>query len=180
MTDGTREQLQLLLNAIDLPGALESVPALIQGLGFVYYSFAFENPHHTTTQSNLPNHWLVQYEQRNFKDVDPVLTHCQGSHLPLLWDAKTFAHKSPIWDVANACGLRHGWVQPVHAGQTHSSLTVLRPRHSVSTQELYDKAAQVIYLAEYLHRVAAAHFSVNGDHAPDEPFSHRLRSRDGQ
>jgi LuxR family transcriptional regulator len=49
------------------------------------------------------------------------------------------------------CGLRHGWVQPIHDQQAHSNLSVLRSHVSVSTEEFYEKAHYVMQLAEQLH-----------------------------
>ncbi len=154
----------------DWPHLLDSLPSLINELGFRFYAFTFVSPTQRENITNYPARWLEYYDLRGYAALDPVPVHCQTSSLPLPWLASTFDKTPEIWTEAQACGLCHGWVQPIHDEHTRSSLSVVRPHVSVSTQELYEKAAQVMWLGELLHR-ASTHFFArpNHDHRPGAP-----------
>ncbi|MGH8439725.1 MAG: autoinducer binding domain-containing protein [Pseudomonas sp.] len=131
---------------------LDNLPLLIEKLGFHYYAFTFISPDQHTYTTNYPASWLEHYNRCGYAVLDPVPAHCRTSSLPLLWAAETFDSTPEIWIAAQAYNLHHGWVQPTHIQQTRSSLSVLRPHASVSCQEFYAKAAQVMWLGGQLHR----------------------------
>ncbi|WP_191831830.1 autoinducer binding domain-containing protein [Pseudomonas fluorescens] len=149
MKNWTAAQLQCLL---------DNLPLLLEKLGFHYYAFTFISPDQHTYTTNYPISWLEHYNRCGYADLDPVPAHCKTSSLPLLWEAETFDSTPDIWIAAQAYDLHHGWVQPLHSQQTRSSLSVLRPHTSVSREEFYAKAEQVMLLGAQLHQ-AAAYFS---------------------
>lgn len=66
-------------------------------LGFEYCSFTMSSQSQSPQTkpilfNNYPNEWLSIYKQAHFFDVDPVVTHCKTSVLPILWEQKTFAN----------------------------------------------------------------------------------------
>jgi len=133
---------------------LDNLPLLIEKLGFHYYAFTFIGSDQHTYTTNYPASWLEHYNRCGYSAQDPVPAHCQTSSFPLLWDAETFDSTPEIWIAAQAYDLHHGWVQPIHSQQTRSSLSVLRPHASVSREEFYAKAEQVMLLGAQLHRAA--------------------------
>lgn len=137
---------------VDLPHLLDNLPLFINSLGFHFWAFTFISPNRRESTSNFPTRWLEHYKQHGYAALDPVVVHCRTSSLPLMWDATIFSSAPEIWAQAQACGLRHGWVQPTHSQHTHSSLSVLRSNDSISSNEYYEKAAQVMWLGELLHR----------------------------
>ncbi|AIL62192.1 autoinducer binding domain-containing protein [Pseudomonas alkylphenolica] len=141
---------------------LDNLPLLVKKLGFDYYAFTFISPDQQTYTTNYPASWLEHYNRCGYAARDPIPALCQTSSLPLLWAAETFDSAEDIWIAAQAYDLHHGWVQPIHSQQTRSSLSVLRPHTSVSREEFYAKAEQVMLLGAQLHQ-AAAYFS---------PFTH--------
>lgn len=156
MTHWKIEQLQQLLCATDLPGLFEPVPALVEQLGFSYYSFAFEHLEYKFNQSNLPARWLDHYQRSHYETVDPVITASLNSNFPLWWSPALFADAPTLWADAQAHDLGHGWTQPCHDGKAHSRLSVLRGETPVSRDELYAKADQILWLGAVLHYGAAA------------------------
>lgn len=137
--------------SVELPQLLDRMPLLIEALGFRFYAFTFISPCRRNTVTNYPIRWIEHYDRHGYAAVDPVPLHCRTSCFPLLWRAQIFGNAPDIWTEAQVCGLRHGWVQPIHDQQAHSNLSVLRSHVSVSTEEFYEKAHYVMQLAEQLH-----------------------------
>ncbi|WP_158262101.1 autoinducer binding domain-containing protein [Pseudomonas sp. BBP2017] len=162
---------------VDLPHLLDSLPLLIEELGFHFYAFAFISPTrcekptpYPCPPSNYPDHWFKHYNLHSYAAFDPVPIHCQTSSFPLPWNAATFNNTPEIWTEARAHGLNHGWVQPIHHEQARSHLSVIRPHVSVTPQEFYQKAAQVMWLGELLHRASSDYFADHkDDHRPGAP-----------
>jgi hypothetical protein len=144
---------------------LKELPAFADELGFHYYCFAFTSPAQTINTGNLlPGGAPLVQAALEFRPA-----HLRRANIPLVWEAKTFAHAPFHWPEAQKLGLRHGWVQPVHQGASRSSLALLRPHVSVSINELYQKAATVMWLAERLHLAALSEAGVTDAHAPCGP-----------
>ncbi|AGZ35951.1 LuxR family transcriptional regulator [Pseudomonas sp. VLB120] len=129
---------------------LEEIPALADELGFHFYSFSYSCASHEVYVGNLlPGGLRLVQAALDFRPHDR-----QWSHAPVLWTKDAFLKSPRWWKVAQVLGLRHGWVQPLRDGMRQSSLALLRPHVSVSTPELYQKAAQVMWLSERLHLAA--------------------------
>ncbi|WP_442107937.1 autoinducer binding domain-containing protein [Pseudomonas sp. NUPR-001] len=152
---------------IELPDLLDYLPLLIKDLGFCFYAYTFIHPCQQDSTTNYPARWLAHCERHGHSPHEPIDAHCRTSRLPLLWTANTFHNSPESWAAAQECGLRHGWVQPLHDQQSRSSLSILRPHVCISTQELYEKAAQVMWLGEQLHRASMRFFTrSNNNQAP--------------
>jgi LuxR family quorum-sensing transcriptional regulator LasR len=67
-------------------------------------------------QSNYPARWRERYEEERYAYVDPVVSHCMASVLPLIWQPELF--RSPVqstyYQEACAHGLRAGVSFPIH------------------------------------------------------------------
>ena len=125
--------------------------------------------------NNYPNEWLSIYKKAHFFDVDPVVTHCKTSVLPILWEQKTFADAPQLWELAQACGVHFGWTQPVHDFQgVFSMLTLVRSKGKVTPAELYEKTAQVLWLCHVMHAVVARKYA----NAPEIKAPSKLTARE--
>lgn len=149
-------------------------------LGFEYCSFTMSSQSQDTQTkpilfNNYPNEWSHIYKQAHYFDVDPVVTHCKNSVLPILWEQKTFANTPQLWELAQSCGVHLGWTQAVHDFQgVFSMLTLVRSKGEVSPEELYEKAGQVLWLCHAMHAVVAQKYA----DAPDIKAPSKLTSRE--
>ncbi|WP_336331672.1 autoinducer binding domain-containing protein [Pseudomonas putida] len=162
MLNRTAEEWQRLCH---LAALLDELPALTNELGFHYYHFNFAYRKHEISAGNLlPGGDVIVQAALDFRPL-----HLSRSDIPLIWEPKAFAMAPVFWTEAQALNLRHGWVQPVHQGTAHSSLALLRSHVSVSINELYQKAAMVMWLAERLYLAALCEAGVTDAHAPWGP-----------
>ena len=149
-------------------------------LGFEYCSFTMSSQSQDTQTkpilfSNYPNECSHIYKQAHYFDVDPVVTHCKSSVLPILWEQKTFANTPQLWELAQSCGVHLGWTQAVHDFQgVFSMLTLVRSKGEVSPQELYEKAGQVLWLCHAMHAVVAQKYA----DAPEIKAPSKLTARE--
>lgn len=134
----------------DLPALLKELPALAAELGFPFYSFTYTSHTYQINATNLAR----EGQQLVQAALDSRPAHCRYSNVPMLWNEVAFPGAPVLWTRAHALGLRHGWIQPVHDGTSHSSLTLLRHHVSASITERYEKTAWVMWLAERLHLAA--------------------------
>lgn len=67
-------------------------------------------------QSNYSKEWRSKYDILQLHTVDPVVTHCLGSALPIVWDGNTFRSKeqNEFYEEAKYYGLLNGISLPVH------------------------------------------------------------------
>ena len=147
----------------ELPALLQELPLLAEALGFHFYSFSYTSPTHEVYASNLLSggQRLVQ-AALDFR----LGRHLHHANMPVLWTEASFMKRPHLWNIAQVLGLRHGWIQPLYDGVRQSSLALLRPHVSLSTMELYPKAAQAMWLGERLHHAAICSAAVSGDQAP--------------
>ena len=156
----------------DLPALLEQLPTLAAELAFAFYSFTYSSQDHQLSAGNLPPQGtqLVQAAL----DLRPDTR--QYSNMPVMWSENAFQSATGSWATAYALGLRYGWIQPLHDGSGHSSLTLLRPHVRLSITEHYEKAAWVMWLGERLHLAAAREAGLaEREHGP--AFNPALRNR---
>jgi LuxR family transcriptional regulator len=148
-------------------------------LGFQYCSFTMSSLQPTNQArpinfNNYPSEWSSLYKQAHFFDVDPVVTHCKRSVMPILWDEKTFSDTPHLWTLAQSFGVHLGWSQAVHDFQgVFSMLTLGRSKGTVSPEELYEKAGQVLWMCHAMHAVVAQKYAYPPGVAPPCRLSSR-------
>lgn len=109
---------------------------------------------------NHPSEWRNIYKRAHFFEIDPVVSHCKNSVLPIVWDPKTFSSTPQLWELAQSFGVHLGWSQAVHDFQgVFSMLTLTRGKGEVSPEELYEKAGQVLWLCHAMHAVVAKKYA---------------------
>lgn len=66
--------------------------------------------------SNYPQQWRRKYDEENLHGVDPTVSHCMKSGLPIAWTPGTFAtpEQRNFYEEASSYGLRSGTSLPVH------------------------------------------------------------------
>jgi len=143
----------------------EAALNLTYELGFEYCQFTL-NSHHPSNLTkpiqfnNYPTEWNALYKREHYFDMDPVVAHCERCVLPIVWDENTFSVVPDLWLHAQSHGLNFGWSQSVHDFQgVFSMLSLVRSTGPVSPEELYEKAAQVLWICHAMHAVVAQRYA---------------------
>lgn len=148
-------------------------------LGFQYCSFTMSShlPNNRTKPvrfNNYPDEWNNLYNQAHFFEVDPVVTHCKRSVLPIVWEEKTFKDSPNLWSFAQSFGVHLGWTQAVHDFQgVFSMLTLGRSKGAVTPEELYEKAGQVLWLCHAMHAAVAQTYAASPSINPAKKLTSR-------
>lgn len=66
--------------------------------------------------SNFPSEWRSTYDQQHMHKVDPTVSHCLASNLPIAWKSDTFHTQvqGEFYEQACGYGLRSGISLPMH------------------------------------------------------------------
>lgn len=114
-------ELDELLHQDTASGWGEALFALGRQYGFDKVMFGMSGSRHSRlenafVQSNYPSKWRERYDAERFAHVDPVVTHCMASTLPLVWQPELF--RSPaqrgLYEEACSHGVRAGVTFPMH------------------------------------------------------------------
>lgn len=67
-------------------------------------------------RSNYSKEWRTTYDNTNLGYVDPTVTHCMKSTIPLLWTPECFVRpdQKNMYEEATSYGLRSGIIFPIH------------------------------------------------------------------
>jgi LuxR family quorum-sensing transcriptional regulator LasR len=99
----------------------EALFSLGRHYGFEKVLFAMSGSRHARLdhaffQTNYPRKWRDRYEAERLAYVDPTVTHCLSSTLPLVWQADTY--RSPaqraMYEEGCSYGIRAGVSFPIH------------------------------------------------------------------
>jgi LuxR family quorum-sensing transcriptional regulator LasR len=113
--------LDELMHSDTASGWGEALFSLGRHYGFEKVLFAMSGSRHARLehaffQTNYPRKWRDRYEADRLAYVDPSVTHCLSSTLPLVWQADTF--RSPaqraMYEDGCAYGIRAGVSFPIH------------------------------------------------------------------
>lgn len=172
MTQWTCEQLeqfaqhtepqQLFARAVELVQALD-----MEFVGLTLHLHAAAHAPQVISYNNYPREWNDRYRQDHFIKIDPTVSKCHHSTLPLLWSDSLFEEVPQLREAACAHGMNHGWTQSVHdLRHNESQLSVSRRHGAVGSGELYAKGAQVMWLCHTLHAVLSEHHLARLSPAP--------------
>lgn len=101
---------------------------------------------------NYPDEWTRTYSQAKFSVVDPVVEHCKGNVLPLVWDKTTFENVPSLWLLAQTLGVHNAVTLTVHDFRgVFSMLTLSRAKGAVTPEELYEKSGLALWLCHATH-----------------------------
>lgn len=154
-------QLKQLALASNIDVAYSIAQTFFNKLGYEYCGFSITSPptgryFDRVNLNNYPHDWNTQYEQNNYKSIDPLVAHCQRSMLPILWDHETFAQAPQLWKALMDQGLQYGWSQPVHDLDNHATgmLSMARSTCRITAYELYDDLGYALIISQKLHALA--------------------------
>lgn len=125
--------------------------------------------------TSYPNELVEFYKSIQGSLKNPIVSHCQRSIDPIIWDASIFQAIPELWKQTRAHGLNYGWSQAVHDTQGRTSILSMARGSPVITKEEFDeKAADVLWLCNQLHgAVFAQRSSEQKPQALLEPLSLR-------
>ena len=117
-------QLDQLLSLLDCstPEAWSAVLiSIARDCGFSHILFGIV-PNKTTPfhraflKSNYPASWRNTYDEQQLHTVDPTVSHCLSSVLPIAWNSSTFTgpRQHEFYEEACSYGLRSGISYPIH------------------------------------------------------------------
>lgn len=94
------------------------------GLGFKYILYGVVPSKHLSVENaflrgNYPSRWRNKYVSRRLDSVDPTVTHCRNSSIPMIWSSKTFrtTAEKEFFEEACSYGLYCGVSFPVHGSE---------------------------------------------------------------
>jgi len=138
-------QLNQLSRATEIDIAYRISLGFAKNIGFKFFAFSttyqIKTDHFNTVQlNNYPTDWNIEYEQKKFSAIDPVVAHCNHSRLPVLWTEELFSKTPWLWDALEKQGLQHGWSQSVHDEDSGvcSILSLARSHCPITAYELYE------------------------------------------
>ncbi|MBY0239745.1 MAG: LuxR family transcriptional regulator [Burkholderiaceae bacterium] len=69
--------------------------------------------------SNYSDQWRTTYDKHRMHTVDPTVSHCLSSAMPIIWEPATFNgnDQNEFYEQARGYGLRSGITLPIHGSQ---------------------------------------------------------------
>ena len=114
-------QLLKLVDSKDEPSWQSALVDVARSLGFDSVMCAAVPSKHAGVEtsfvhSNYSLEWRSHYLSARLYEVDPTVTHCRRSNLPLVWQPETFSQRgqSELYEEASGFGLRAGITFPMH------------------------------------------------------------------
>ncbi|QXH57366.1 autoinducer binding domain-containing protein [Pseudomonas maumuensis] len=157
------EQLQRMLEEKEPQQLFGHAVKLAQALGMEFVGLslhlhvAARGPQ-VILYNNYPSAWNEHYQAEDFIKIDPAVSKCHQTTLPLVWSDELFREVPHLREAACGHGLVHGWSQSVHDQQhNESQLSVSRAQGAICHEELYEKSAQVMWLCNILHAALSTH-----------------------
>ena len=128
--------------------------------------------------TSYPDEFMHCYSSNSLLNKNAIITHCQASIEPIIWDESAFISNPHFSKAAQAYGVNYGWSQAVHdAKGAVSILTLIRRTPAISAQEFNEKAGDILWLCNQLHSAMAVRFS--SYHTMTEPIA-RLSVRESE
>ncbi|MCP1472829.1 DNA-binding CsgD family transcriptional regulator [Pseudomonas sp. EB276 TE3739] len=173
-------QLKQLTFAKEIETAYPILLRFAENLGFNYCAIAVTSPHrevhlNALQINNYPKDWNVQYDEENYRNVDPIIAHCNHSILPIVWEERVFAQAPELWRALQKNGLQHGWSQAFHdeASGLCSIISLARSHCSISPLELYEHYGYIFFANRRVSELYARSVPI-----PTKPSRPRLSSRE--
>lgn len=118
------DELQELFEVKDSAAWSATLMRLAQQLGYQHSLFGIVANRSVPLESaflvsNYPDQWRSHYDQQRLHAVDPTVSHCLSSALPMVWESSTFdqAGRNEFYEQASSFGLRSGITLPIHGLQ---------------------------------------------------------------
>ena len=116
----------------------------IQRFGFEYFFFRLIthlNDTHLNAKNitNYSNELVEYYRGMEVSGKDPLVSHCQHSIDPIIWDESVFKSSPELWKYTQAHGLNYGWTQAVHDTLGRTSILSMARYSPAITKEEFDR-----------------------------------------
>jgi LuxR family quorum-sensing system transcriptional regulator SolR len=153
MENRESELIETLLNAKTKFALSEVISQITTESGFDYFSFYLRIPLPVTRPTivhlhNYPEGWMEYYWERSYDKVDPTLTRCLQSVVPVLWQDLMPGTSKNFWQDVFCHGLRSGMAQPSHGpGGAFSLLNMACADHRVGVEDLWSRAVRLSWVA---------------------------------
>lgn len=151
-------QLKQIASATEIDIAYQGSLSFAKNIGYKYFEFSatyITKPEKTKTLkfNNYPASWNNEYEEKQLRDIDPVVAYCNQSMLPILWSEELFSKIPSMWEALGLQGLQHGWSQSVHDDESGlcSILSLARSHCPISAFELYETLGFSVFMGRHLH-----------------------------
>jgi LuxR family transcriptional regulator len=155
-------QLSQLASAKEIDTAYHVALRFAKNIGYKFCEFSITyktrlEQLNTLKLNNYPASWNTEYEQKKFRDIDPVVAHCHQTVLPVLWSEELFCKVPSMWEALGMQGFQHGWSQSVHDDENGlcSILSLARSHCPINAFELYENLGFSIFMGQHLHALAA-------------------------
>ncbi len=149
--------LRDLLEARSVADLFTKAKAVVQKLDFEHFIYgmrlhAGEGEAHEFVLSGYPSSWRSIYEQQGYAAIDPTVSHCLSSNLPLVWSSQLFLDKgaAALMEHARQYGLRSGLTVPVHSPNLQTGLLSVASEAALVDDDM-DRIAHLQLFASYLH-----------------------------
>lgn len=157
-------RLRQISEARDVEPAYEMSLDFVKSLGFNFCAFSITSHlrgplFDRVNFNNYPSGWNTEYEQNHFREIDPIVAHCNRSTLPILWEEKVYSKTPTLWQVQKQLGLQYGWSQSLHGDSgLRSMLSLARSDSPITPYEFYEKMGFMIFIGNHLHGLVAKKF----------------------
>ncbi|MCW0923500.1 autoinducer binding domain-containing protein [Pseudomonas sp. RG1] len=173
-------QLKQLTFAKGIEVAYPILLRFAENLGFNYCAIAVTSPHrdvhlNALQINNYPKEWNIQYNKENYRNIDPVIAHCNHSVLPIVWEERVFTDAPELWQALKKNGLQHGWSQAFHDDTSGlcSIISLARTHCPISPLELYEHYGYLFFANRHFSDLYARTVPT-----PAKPSKPRLSSRE--
>lgn len=102
-------------------------------------------------KSTYPDQWLATYDKSRFYSVDPVIGHCRGSMLPIVWEPTTFKGRKQREFYEQACGygLKSGIAYPAHGMSGKFGLLSFATDNAKYNRKHFNELATLSLIRDY-------------------------------
>ena len=157
MDSWIEEQLQMLSSVKDKDELIDGLFKSAKLLGFDYFAYGLQVSVPVTAPkveliNNYPDQWKELYHKNQYVNIDPTVQHGIQTTRPAIWSESLFSESRPLWEDANAHGLRYGWVQSTYGQKGVSGLlTLARSEDPLSNSELIKKTPLLVWFTQLAH-----------------------------
>ncbi|MDB5755122.1 MAG: hypothetical protein JWR56_1550 [Massilia sp.] len=114
-------QLMKMIDSSSEVSWKEALFDIARGLGFESVLYGVVPSKHASLESsflhsNYSHDWRLQYDSQKLYYVDPTVSHCLTSSIPIVWSPSTFSAKDQgaLYEEASHFGIRSGITFPIH------------------------------------------------------------------
>ncbi|WLG85683.1 LuxR family transcriptional regulator [Pseudomonas cucumis] len=138
------EELIKLSEISNLEEWFKTLKQLSEKLGYSQLLFGLKpglDTHNksATILSNYPEKWRKTYDDKNYADIDPVVSHSFKSNLPLIWKEEIYTgtRELEFLEEASSYDLLQGVTLPMHGSQGQAGMLSLKwdSTHKTDYQE---------------------------------------------